>query len=44
MKEILYTPPYYILFGRIYIIKPKLKEEDKRKDIDQNFYDGFGIQ
>lgn len=44
MKEILYTPPYLILFGRIYIIKPKLKEEDKRKDIDQNFYDGFGIQ
>ena len=46
MQEILYKPPYRILFGRITI---KRREENevktitpKREDIDKNFLDGFG--
>ena len=51
MNEILYTPPYSILFGRISIEipkpKPKPKQEEEpgnRKDIDNDFYSGFYIQ
>ena len=45
MEEILYTPPYLILFGRIIINNSKQKEEMKnnRKDINKFFYNGFGI-
>ena len=42
MKQILYTPPYPILFGRISIAKPKKKVESKQVPIDESFYDGFG--
>ena len=52
MNEILYTPPYPILFGRISITKPKIivakkeedKEEDHREEINDEFYEGFGIK
>ena len=45
MEEILYTPPYLILFGRIIINNSKQKEEMKnnRKNINKFFYNGFGI-
>ena len=43
MKEIIYSPPYAILFGRINIEKerPKEKEYPYRKDINHIFYEGF---
>ena len=44
MNQILYTPPYPILFGRISIAKPKEKFKSKQIAIDQSFYDGFGIE
>ena len=44
MKNILYTPPYYILFGRIIINDPSLKIPDKKaQNINDDFYEGFGI-
>lgn len=53
MKNILYTPPYSILFGRISIFSPKTKSEDNRnstennnqnqRQINESFYEGFGI-
>lgn len=45
MKDILYTPPYSILFGRINIEKPKVEEVKYKfmKDINEIFYEGFGI-
>ena len=46
MEEILYSPPYEILFGRINIVKSFQLEKLKKsllKNIDQSFYDGFGI-
>ena len=42
MNEILYKPPYSILFGRISI--SKTKEKSTQFPIDQSFYDGFGIE
>lgn len=49
MKEILYTPPYSILFGRIIIRKTNTSESAsknepkyKQEDITEDFYDGFG--
>lgn len=44
MKDILYTQPYSILFGRITIGK-KVKEEIsfQARDINSQFYVGFGI-
>lgn len=48
MNEILYKPPYHILFGRINIRNQSksLKKEASPfiKDINDNFYDGFGIK
>lgn len=41
MNEVSYTPPYSILFGRIYIGKPKTKNICP-KNIDKSFYEGFG--
>lgn len=47
MTEILYKPPYRILFGRIKIVKnhnyDKKVVQQNREDIDQNFYDGLGF-
>ena len=46
MESIIYTPPYNILFGRIRIDKPNSakKEYPYRKDINELFYEGFGIE
>ena len=46
MNKILYTPPYSILFGRIFISIPKKEEEEfpYRKNVSNLFYEGFGIQ
>ena len=43
MKNILYTPPYSILFGRINIEKSKEKEL-KLININELFYEGFGFK
>ena len=50
MKEILYTPPYSILFGRIIIRRINTSESTSKKEpkykqeeITDEFYDGFGI-
>ncbi|KAK8836320.1 hypothetical protein M9Y10_039655 [Tritrichomonas musculus] len=45
MNEIIYTPPYHILFGRISITKPKQKKErnPNKKEINELFYEGFGL-
>lgn len=40
MKEIIYTPPYSILFGRINIANLKKKQG---KSINKTFYDGLGL-
>lgn len=42
MMEILYTEPYPILFGRIFIHNPKSKSEIK--DINELFYEGLGLE
>ncbi|KAK8843652.1 hypothetical protein M9Y10_024715 [Tritrichomonas musculus] len=43
MQEILYVPPYRILFGRINIEKIKPKEKNiEIKDINEIFYEGPG--
>ena len=44
MSKILYTPPYSILFGRIFISIPKKEEFPYRKNVSTLFYEGFGIQ
>ena len=50
MKEILYTPPYVILFGRLHIRKQKdcFKEISElfphRKEINELFYEGLDIE
>ena len=44
MTNILYTPPYPILFGRISIVKPKEETKSTQIAIDQSFYDGFGFE
>ena len=44
MEEVLYTPPYFILFGFIYLFKIESEEEeevDTRQKIDESFYEGF---
>lgn len=47
MESILYKPPYSILFGRIsieYSIKKSVENDiDMRREIDDKFYEGFGI-
>lgn len=40
MNKILYTPPYSILFGRISLEKQK----PKKMEINNDFYEGFGIK
>lgn len=46
MMDILYTPPYYILFGRINITKSTFDQNKSTnsfvKDISKLFYEGFG--
>ena len=43
MNNILYKPPYNILFGRIYIEKYKAKKpKDERENINHYFYEGLG--
>ncbi|KAK8900151.1 hypothetical protein M9Y10_002474 [Tritrichomonas musculus] len=46
MNEIIYTPPYPILFGRISISKFKQKEEvnPNMKEINELFYEGLGLE
>ena len=46
MESIIYTPPYNILFGRIKIDKQNStkKEYLYRKNINELFYEGFGIE
>lgn len=49
MKEILYAPPYSILFGRMSIIYKKPKQKNMlvykyQKPINYLFYEGFGIE
>ncbi|KAK8897434.1 hypothetical protein M9Y10_015382 [Tritrichomonas musculus] len=44
MKNILYTPPYSILFGRISIEKTKTNIKARQKSINELFYEGFGIE
>ncbi|KAK8842216.1 hypothetical protein M9Y10_026447 [Tritrichomonas musculus] len=46
IESIIYTPPYNILFGRIRInkSKPIKKEYLHQKDINELFYEGFGIE
>ena len=46
IESIIYTPPYNILFGRIRINKQKpiKKEYLHQKDINELFYEGFGIE
>lgn len=45
MNEIIYTPPYQILFGRICLEKQKSKAKFSTniKDINGSFFDGFGL-
>lgn len=42
MSEILFAPLYAILFGRLSIAIPK--EKYNKIDVDQSFYEGFGIE
>ena len=41
MKEIIYTPPYAILLGRINIEKTEINVIDERVLINELFYEGF---
>lgn len=43
MKSVLYSYPYYILYGRICTSKPKKQENNHLllKDINESFYEGF---
>ncbi|KAK8838036.1 Interleukin-1 receptor-associated kinase 4 [Tritrichomonas musculus] len=45
LNEILYNPPYLILFGRINIVKRKPERKSNRflMDINELFYEGFSI-
>lgn len=47
MDEIIYTPPYLFLFGRINIEKNNYRDEKKiyknMKDTNKIFYEGFDI-
>lgn len=42
MKDILYKPPYSILFGRISIEVPRATNTSKKIDINDEFYLGLG--
>lgn len=44
MNEILYRPPYTILFGRINIEKSTTNSENHIKDINEIFYQGFALK
>lgn len=46
MSDIIYTPPYSILFGRIDIDKTEQNEKinPKKQNINNEFYEGFGIK
>lgn len=44
MNEILYRPPYTILFGRINIEKSTTNNENHIKDINEIFYQGFTLK
>ncbi|KAK8839463.1 hypothetical protein M9Y10_031818 [Tritrichomonas musculus] len=46
MNDIIYTPPYPILFGRINISKKNDKEEiyPYKKEINELFYEGLGLE
>lgn len=45
VNNILYSPPYSVLFGRInYHMKHKLKDLQTKKNITKPFYDGFGLE
>ena len=43
MNKILFTPPYPILFGRIYIEHTKTQQDENNngESIDESFYEGF---
>lgn len=45
LEEIIYSPPYSILFGRININKPKSNDNKKEKGVENNelFYEGFEL-
>ena len=47
IESILYTHPYSILFGRLSLEYPKIKENDcinpSLNDINDQFYEGFGF-
>ncbi|KAK8857492.1 hypothetical protein M9Y10_015897 [Tritrichomonas musculus] len=44
MKEIIYTPPYPVLFGRIYLSKiQSIEESPNIKDINELFYEGLNL-
>ena len=43
MKDIIYTPPYSILFGRINIEKPKECLNQNLHNINEFFYAGFTL-
>lgn len=45
MNDIIYTPPYPILFGRINIskYKPKKVQKYNQKEINELFYEGLGF-
>lgn len=43
MDEIIFTPPYPILFGRMFIEKQCSKKNLFAKDIDKSFYEGIEI-
>lgn len=46
MKDIVYTPPYPILFGRISLteLKPKEKINRNQKEINELFYEGLDLE
>ncbi|KAK8896822.1 hypothetical protein M9Y10_014743 [Tritrichomonas musculus] len=46
MNDIIYTPPYPILFGRISISKrnQKVEQSPYKKEINELFYEGLGLE
>ena len=46
MYDIIYTPPYPILFGRISISKrnQKVEQSPYKKEINELFYEGLGLE
>ena len=41
MTQILFTPPYYVLLGRIKLPDSEISLSKKGQDINENFYDGL---